>query len=859
MFRPLAFALVLVVACSSSGGPDAAAVSDVATDPTDDLADSPRDDLSQDTSDDAQADAPDDLDGSEAFDTDASASDEGDLGAGDADDASDSTDAAEVDDASDVMDASDASDVMDASDASDATDASDASDATDADVAEADAQWPCPREWVRHEAGGCGPAVLLCASFGGAAPDACEGVDYAHPHGVADVDGGTSRGFYLTADGAIGGGWSEHPWACPAGWSAQPDGTCSAALPSDCPSGSVALPGARCTATAMRDCPSGEYADVSAEVGSARQVRVRAGAPSAGADGSVTHPFPTITQAIDAAGRGGWVLVAAGTYPETFAPTAGVHIVGRCAAMVRVAPTDPFPVAEVTGGSLDLRGCTLSGPRIGVYASAGAHVTLRGVIVDGCSIEGVFATGTNTTLEARDVVITGTRASPGRDQGIGVRVDQEASVTLSNVAITNNQQSAVWVDGAASHAELSDVLLRATVPVSTDVPMLGGLMGYGLHVTDGATAHAVRTVVADNHHLGVVAEGRNARIDAEDLIVQGTIAAPELLLTGAVGAVSAGSVTLSRALIERNAERGLFARDNGAITASDAWVRGVTASDDGESGYTIAVLNRGRVVGQRLTLEQGQVWGVSGGDPRAGLSVAGVIELNDSVVRDTRRIDTGLFGGGVAAYLGTTVILRRTLVENLFEAGIGSATPGSNVNLEDVIVRDVTPTPRGFGVGGVATAAAQLHLNRAAFVGVHGVGVATARQATSISVGGAVLDGQDLYVRGVGLAQIDFDLARPAFGAGPSVAFGINVGAGTRIALTRATFIGGAVGSAGFGVLGALSLRDALFVDFDQLGVRNDTVTSSVELNNVSSVRIGRTGVSVDSALPEVRLPTTRD
>ncbi|MBI5517794.1 MAG: hypothetical protein HY909_28745, partial [Deltaproteobacteria bacterium] len=66
-------------------------------------------------------------------------------------------------------------------------------------------RWPCPPEWVAHAQGGCGPAVVLCPGDGGAAPGACEGIDYTHPHPVGD--GGTS--FYRLPDGAVGGGWPE--------------------------------------------------------------------------------------------------------------------------------------------------------------------------------------------------------------------------------------------------------------------------------------------------------------------------------------------------------------------------------------------------------------------------------------------------------------------------------------------------------------------------------------------------------------------------------------------------------------------------------------------------------------------------
>src|SRR3954453_1801789 len=58
--------------------------------------------------------------------------------------------------------------------------------------------WPCTPDWGAYPRGGCGPAVLLCAPDGGAAPGACNGVDLTAPRRIddGDGDGGTVPGFY---------------------------------------------------------------------------------------------------------------------------------------------------------------------------------------------------------------------------------------------------------------------------------------------------------------------------------------------------------------------------------------------------------------------------------------------------------------------------------------------------------------------------------------------------------------------------------------------------------------------------------------------------------------------------------------
>lgn len=89
-----------------------------------------------------------------------------------------------------------------------------------------DPSWPCPEGWVGGASGGCGPAVLLCAPDGGAAPGACDLDALGSPRAFPTEDSGTGWRFGLLPDGEITGGWSEHMPPCAEGWNRLDDGSC---------------------------------------------------------------------------------------------------------------------------------------------------------------------------------------------------------------------------------------------------------------------------------------------------------------------------------------------------------------------------------------------------------------------------------------------------------------------------------------------------------------------------------------------------------------------------------------------------------------------------------------------------------
>jgi hypothetical protein len=199
--------------------------------------------------------------------------------------------------------------------------------------------------------------------------------------------------------------------------------------------------------------------------------------------------------------------------------------------------------------------------------------------------------------------------------------------------------------------------------------------------------------------------------------------------------------------------------------------------------------------------------------------------LTDSAVGGTTPTAEGLFGRGIEAGAGASVLATRVLVADVTEFGV-FLTGATTAALTDVLIVDVRPSARGFGAGAVAFGAARLTADRLAVTGVHGMAVAAAPLETPETglEAGARVDGGDLFVRDVRSSTIRFDDAGDtAAPIGRRVAYGVHVGDGSAAALARVALARGGYGffaAAG----GALALRVGVITDqLDAFGASNTT------------------------------------
>ncbi len=667
--------------------------------------------------------------------------------------------------------------------------------------------------------------MLLCGPEGGAAPDAACG---SQPDAA----------FALALDGAITGAWAhagQHRGAadggvCSVGWVLNADSVCEPALRADCPTGSGPLPGGRCTSTGDADCPADDFADVSTEAGAARVVYVRAGADSVGADGTRAHAFATLSAGIAAAGAGGWVLIARGQYPESI-DVAGqeMHLVGACAAGVQIQGGSTAPVVRArAGATLDARGFTTLGGSGGVVVD-GARGRIRGVRITNPSGRGLYAT--SATLDGTDIAIEDVQCdASGRCRGL--QVDGASRVTLTRISVLRAGGKGIYARDD-SVLDLSDSLVRDSLGMTVPDP------GDGLWVSLGAHATLTRVAIVHSLDSGVMVFDVGTTLALSDSFVEDSEGVGPNAAGPGVVAMSGSVVALSGSSVVRSQAAGVYATGPGTrIDAADSWIADVRpAAADRIAAGAVALDGAGvRLARSRIQRLPGSAIVASG----PGTTV----DAQDVALADLVPAGTGLFGRGVSIFLSAHGRLDRVLLERSAELGVFAGIDAT-VDMQDVIIRTVLPSRRGFGAGVGAFDGSAVHAERVAIVGANGSAWIAAQSTESTGTAG-LITATDLYARSIRTSTIEFDsLGAPS---GRAVAYGLHVVMGGSIDATRAVLDAGGYGF--FASHGALGLHDAVIAN--QLDAEGAQDGATLVLERIGLVQNARDGVLDDSTLPSV-------
>ncbi len=358
------------------------------------------------------------------------------------------------------------------------------------------------------------------------------------------------------------------------------------------------------------------------------------------------------------------------------------------------------------------------GAGAGAAVADGGRLELRRAALYGSRGVGLRAMGSGSRLLATDVLVADTEAwAKTGFEGYGALVEGGAKMTLSRVRITRSRIAALAVAEPGSEVTATDLVCDHTRPHHN-----AHTLGHGVQVSSGGWATLRRARLLANHSDGLLALHADTRVDATDLLVEGTLPEPANgKFGGGVGAHIGARVVLRRAWLKGNRHIGLLASGEGAVLrADDVLVQGTEAGKGGEYGWGGHARIHGRLelVGTRIT--GNREWGLVAGAAR--MDVAG------STVADTRvQAKDATSGGGVGAIgriidgqlVQCDVRLVDSVLHNNRTAGLafgfGRATvrrcriTGTRASAFDPL--DTLPGPKAMADGVMAYTAAQLTMS----------------------------------------------------------------------------------------------------------------------------------------------------
>lgn len=625
--------------------------------------------------------------------------------------------------------------------------------------------------------------------------------------------------------------------ACDGGFVTDSSGWACQANVAACDAGAWAFPGEACSALGWVQCPAGFGATGStcepilpstpctgatrAALGQSACVPIgdcNAAFPPANATHFVdatgvvdaTH-FRTIVAALAAAPDDAVIAIFPGAYQQTLVPMKPVKLVGKCADRVTLIGN---PAIDLQRTRVEVEGVTIRDSILGARVEQGGSLTLRHVVLDENQRSGLQAIDRGTRVVLEDVVVRGTGPDPATSTfGQGVAAGNGASVSLTDVELTRNGETALFLNNASTTATVTNVVISETKPRASN-----GRLGWGVAAQTGASFTATRLVVQDSRGVGILVAQGGSTATLTDTLVRRVAAS-----TDAMGAPFGFGVSAQAATVTWNGGGvedvvgGLVDVQGaaGSITLRDVSASGVRTGAAPRFGFEARS-------GSKLSVTRSVL---------SDAASSGFVSFDRSQVTLDHVAVTGVAGIGVRAQ-GGDVIGSFVDVHGHTEAGV-LASQGASLTLTGCVLGGASPTGAdgGLGVGASASERGLLELSGCLLVenvtaGLYVRDVGSQATVTNTEVRGTRLDragefGQGVIVEhGASVSLEDVSL-RANHTAGLQVQMMSSTLTANRVSVLNTLPLGdgtrGRGANAAFG--GALSLTSSAFVDNQQVGL----------------------------------------
>ena len=524
------------------------------------------------------------------------------------------------------------------------------------------------------------------------------------------------------------------PWLCPPGFVGDP-----AATPA--PGG-----GTLCKPDPA-DCGDDPFAGITDGPG---HVFVEALA-AAGGDGTRAKPLKTLAAAIKAAGAGGTVVLAAGTYPAGLQISQPLRVIGRCAALVRIVapPTEAsFTLMGMSAaGEFFLRGVSLEGGR-GVSVTGFLPLRLERSFAGPLGQGGVLVDGLGSRAQVKESVFSGIGTTK---LGYGIRGREGGQVTLVDVCLSD-------IHGIALLAHLVGGRVDGTRVRIDGVQPFGVMFGYGVDVGQGGTMTLRSSHIRAASVAGVTTTGVGSLLKLTATLVEGTrLNMGKPGETAGIAAVDGGRIELSGVRLHANRIYGATVTGVGGELLADGLIVDDTLDSLGTTKVIAGLYTAFEGVSKLRSARFSH-------NVMSGIRVQkqGHLEASDLLIDDSTAGPELAYGQGLLISAGGTATLQRARVHGNRSAGVDVRHQGSSLYASELLVDGTMAREMdyGYGFGVELGAGGRLVLERSRLSGNLAGGMYLTDEGADAVVRGSLIDAGGATTLGYGLGIFVLSHAR---------------------------------------------------------------------------------------------------
>ena len=230
----------------------------------------------------------------------------------------------------------------------------------------------------------------------------------------------------------------------------------------------------------------------------------------------------------------------------------------------------------------------------GIFAFDAADVTLRRVVIEDNYDQGIGLFDATTTLVVESSVIRDHVPPDVGGRGGSALLAQGATATLRRTVVSRTHDLAV-VGAGGAHVMLEDAIVRDTQP-----DLAGNIEGRGFELHTESTGEVRRALFEANLDMGVFIEGGSATL--EDVTILDTRpCVPTGLFGRGIEVQNNAVITIRRLRAAGNRDVGMFVGGAGArVDAEDLVIEGTLADASRTNGLGIVVQSGAVLVAERV-------------------------------------------------------------------------------------------------------------------------------------------------------------------------------------------------------------------------------------------------------------------